>query len=217
MRNIFDQYDQPENRLSHALAVCLHEDRDLLRRFLAWLDVRPPVRSADLTVAEQSLPGDPPESDDRAERKGLPDIIIHSAPWCLLIESKVQAPLTQDQLARHERTLQRRGFEDIKCLALTKSGQSVRRVIALTWSDLYEWLGRSATGGEWSERLRSYLRTAEVRLAREGYLKEGTLTRFDGFQFSADNPYTTVRALLTGGPNAAYNPTHRSQQRRPPR
>ena len=91
---------------------------------------------------------------------------------------------------RHERTLQRRGFEEIHCLALTKTGKSVRRATGLKWSDLYEWLGRTGTRGEWSERLRSYLRVAEVRLAREGYLTEGTLTMFDGFGFSTNNPYT---------------------------
>jgi hypothetical protein len=41
MRNLFDQYNQPENRLSHALAVCLSEDRRLLTRFLRWIDVEP--------------------------------------------------------------------------------------------------------------------------------------------------------------------------------
>jgi hypothetical protein len=55
---------------------------------------------------------------------------------------------------------------------------------------LYEWLGDNANRSSWSERLRSYLRAAEVRLAREEYLTEGTLTMFDGFQFSAENPYT---------------------------
>ena len=46
MRNLFDQYDQPENRLSHALAVCLHEDRTLLRGFLAWIGAKPPLPAA---------------------------------------------------------------------------------------------------------------------------------------------------------------------------
>ena len=36
MRNIFDQYSHPENRLTHALASCLAEDRKLLRRFVGW-------------------------------------------------------------------------------------------------------------------------------------------------------------------------------------
>lgn len=191
MRNLFDQYDQPENRLSHALAVCLNEDRAFLHRFVAWLGVEPPVRATKLLVAEQSLPGDPPEAEEQAERKGLPDIVIHDgAAWCLLIESKVQAALTDDQLRRHERTLRRRGFEHVGRVVLTKAGVSTRRAIALTWAGLYEWLGKDGTRTEWSERLRSYLRAAEVRLAHEEYLTEGTLTMFDGFLFSADNPYT---------------------------
>ena len=191
MRNLFDQYDQPENRLSHALAVCLHEDRTLLLGFLAWIGVKPPLPATKLLIAEQTLPGDPPESEERAERRGLPDIVIHDdATWCVLIESKVQAALTDDQLTRHERTLRRRGFDDVDRVVLTKAGVRSRRVIALTWSGLYEWLGQGATRSEWAERLRAYLRAAEVRLAREGYLTEGTLTMFDGFQFSADNPYS---------------------------
>ena len=75
-------------------------------------------------------------------------------------------------------------------MALTKTGVRSPRATARTWSGLYEWLGKSGARSEWPERLRSYLRAAEVRLAREGYLTEGTLTMFDGFQFSADNPYT---------------------------
>jgi hypothetical protein len=43
-----------------------------------------------LVIVEQSLPGDVPQSEEQAERKGLPDIVIHDdAAWCLLIESKV--------------------------------------------------------------------------------------------------------------------------------
>jgi len=192
MRNVFDQYNQPENRLSHALAVCLHEDRALLRRFLVWVGVKPPTRAQALILAEQSLPGDAPETEEEVERKGLPDIVIHDgATWCLLIESKVQAALTADQLTRHERTLRRRGFEQVRRLALTKAGvRAPRNTIALTWSGLYQWLGTTGRRREWSERLRSYLRAAEVRLAHEEYLTEGTLTMFDGFPFSSENPYT---------------------------
>ena len=192
MRNLFDQYSQPENRLSHALAVCLDEDRALLQGFLAWVGVRSPVRAKDLLIAEQSLPGDPPESETETERKGLPDIVVHDEDrWCLLIESKVQASLTEDQLRRHERTLRRRGFEKIHRVALTKSGvRAPNGTVAVTWSGLYEWLGTAGQRGEWSDRLRAYLRAAEVRLVQEEYLTEGTLTMFDGFPFSDDNPYT---------------------------
>lgn len=192
MRNLFDQYSQPENRLSHALAVCLDEDRALMQGFLAWVGVRSPVRAKDLLIVEQSLPGDPPESETETERKGLPDIVVHDDDrWCLLIESKVQVSLTEDQLRRHERTLRRRGFEQIHRVALTKSGvRAPKGTVAVTWSGLYEWLGMAGQRGEWSDRLRAYLRAAEVRLAQEEYLTEGTLTMFDGFPFSDDNPYT---------------------------
>jgi hypothetical protein len=192
MRNVFDQYNHPENRLSHALAVCLDEDRALLRGFLAWVGVKPPARARRFMIAEQSLPGDAPETEEEGEPKGLPDIVIHDdAAWCLLIESKVQAPLTDEQLARHERTLRRRGFEHVHRLVLTKAGARAQRdTIALTWSGLYEWLGMTGQRSAWSERLRSYLRAAELRLVHEEYLTEGTLTMFDGFPFSRDNPYT---------------------------
>ena len=157
-----------------------------------WIGIKLPTRAQALMLAEQSLPGDAPETEEDAEQKGLPDIVIHDGvTWCVLIESKVQAALTDDQLARHGRTLRRRGFEQVHRLALTKAGvRAPRKTIALTWSKLYEWLGTTVRKSEWSERLRSYLRAAEVRLAREKYLTEGTLTMFDGFPFSSDNPYT---------------------------
>lgn len=190
MRNIFDQYTLPENRLSHALAVCLDEDRRLLRDFLKWIGANPSKRR--LIVTEQQLPGDPPASEEEAERRGLPDIVIHDGDtWCVLIENKVQAGLTADQLSRHANTLRRRSFESIRSIALTKTGEKPPRGVRhLTWSDLYQWLGKTKNRGPWAERLRAYLRAAEVRLVHARYLTEGTLTMFDGFKFDADNPYT---------------------------
>lgn len=192
MRNLFDQYSQPENRLSHALAVSLHEERALLRGFLSLVGARPPLKPRALIIVEQGLPGDAPETEMEAEKKGLPDIVIHDGDhWCVLVESKVQAALTQDQLSRHERTLRRRGFEKIHRVALTKVGAKVPKgTFALTWSTLYERFGLAKHRGEWADRLRAYLRAAEVRLAQEEYLTEGTLTMFDGFPFTHDNPYT---------------------------
>jgi hypothetical protein len=143
MRHIFDQYQQSENRLTHALAVCLNEDRALLREFIAWIGVAASAPATKLFIVEQGLPGDPPESEEDAEQRGLPDVVVHDgAEWCLLIESKVQAMLTEDQLARHEKTLRRRGFAKVIRLVLTKKNVRSRRTISLSWSDLYEWLGR---------------------------------------------------------------------------
>jgi hypothetical protein len=192
VRNLFDQYSQQENRLTHALAVCLNENRDLLKAFLKLADVDPPVPASKLHIVEQGVPGEPPQSEDEAERRGLPDIVIHDDDrWCLLIESKVQAGLTADQLHRHTRTMEKRGFAPVHVLALTKAGVPIPAgALSITWCGLYEWLGKPANRGEWADRLRAYLRAAEVRLAREGYLTEGTLTQFDGFPFSPTEPYT---------------------------
>jgi hypothetical protein len=200
MRNVFDQYEQPENRLSHALAVCLDEDRTLLRDFLKRVRLQSPKNARKLLIVEQSLPNDPPrvDSEEEAEKPGLPDIVIHDdEAWCLLIESKVRASLTEDQLRRHNRTLHRRGFEQIRSLALTKANVRVPKgTIPFKWSELYEWLGANGGKREWAKRLRSYLRDAEVRLANTlylgntPYLTEGTLTMFDGFRFSSKNRYT---------------------------
>ena len=83
-----------------ALAICVREstrgrdDDEMLR----WIGVAPPVAATRLLIVEQSLPGDRPESEEEADRRGLPDIVIHDGEeWCLLIESKVQATLTEDQ------------------------------------------------------------------------------------------------------------------------
>jgi hypothetical protein len=192
VRNLFDQYTQPENRLTHALAVCLYEDRSLLCEFIEWLGVELGARANNLEITEQNLPGEPPAAEEDADRRGLPDIVIHDGfRWCLLIESKVQARLSEDQLTRHERTLRRRGFESVHRVVLTKHDAiTTRKGVAVSWSGLYEWLGRRRARNDWAERLRSYLRAAEVRLAREEYLTEGTLTMFDGFHFSSENPYT---------------------------
>lgn len=192
MRNLFDQYTKPENRLSHALAVCLDEDRALLRGFLAWMGIRPPGRGSPLSVVEQTLPGELPESEDEAERRGLPDIVIYDGSrWCVVVESKLGSPVSEEQLRRHERTLRRRGFERVHRVALTKRGTRVPKgTVPITWSGLYEWLGSARQRGAWPDRLRAYLRAAEIRLVREERLPEGTLTMFDGFPFSPDNPYT---------------------------
>jgi hypothetical protein len=58
LRNIFDQYWQPENRITHALMTAIDEDRALLRQFLRELvKVKPPTDPRKLSVLEQQYPG----------------------------------------------------------------------------------------------------------------------------------------------------------------
>ena len=92
MRNVLDQYTQPENRLTHAVTCALAEDPRLLRRFLRWAlgEEAPPARR--MEVIEQQLPGEPPADEADAERRGIPDAWVYTKDsWALLIESKVAA------------------------------------------------------------------------------------------------------------------------------
>src|SRR5712672_1545921 len=102
MRNLFDQYTQPENRLTHALLASLEADPRLLRDFIRWAvpESRPRGR---LSVLEQALPGAPEDvsGTEEDERKGLPDGWIHDREgWALLLESKVAAAPDSDQIRR---------------------------------------------------------------------------------------------------------------------
>jgi len=198
LRNIFDQYEQPENRLSHALACCLHEDPRLLRRFVEWATGRKPPARSRLEVIEQGLPGQPEATEDEAERRGLPDLCIHDRKnenWCLIVESKVAAGVSLNQLERHRRTAERHGFTKTPLLLLTAKpfGRKLPHgAIHKQWPELYVWLTKKDS--EWARRLRSYFEAAENRMVEEEYLKEGALTMFSGIPFGKDNPYSYLEA-----------------------
>ena len=119
MRNLFDQYAQPENRLTHALLSCLSRDEKALKRFIAWTTGER-ITSTKLEVIEQSLPGEAAYlSEDEAERRGLPDgCIADGEGWALLIESKFAAAVKADQLRRHLRTAKRHGLDRVKPIAV---------------------------------------------------------------------------------------------------
>ena len=205
MRNIFDQYTHPENRLTHSLASVLHQDRALLQSFLASFgpETHPPVRK--LKVIEQGLPGRPELSESETFAKGLPDALIFTDTdegWALIIESKVGDALTKDQLRRHRRTIEKYGFDAISGLAITvrEPGFDIEGWRMITWKDVYSWGQRHRKGSPWAGFLVEYFNVAETRMANDEYLKEGTITEFSGISF---DPYTylegkRVLRLLTG-------------------
>ena len=191
MRNIFDQYSQHENRLTHALVTAFGEDPKLLRKFVKWITgATPPKR---LKVVEQQLPGEYELSEQEYEQRGLPDAWIHDDDeWSLLIESKVQAKLNLKQLERHYRTARKRGFGDVTVLAIDveKSAKKLPGYVAFkSWKDVYSWLSQQSANSEWASRTLKYMEVAERKWPAEGYLKEGTLTEFSGIHFDDNNPY----------------------------
>lgn len=160
MRNIFDQYDHAENRLTHGLMCTLASDRPLLDRFILWT-TGVSVRGRVLDVLEQSLPGEEePTDEDEAERRGLPDGWIHDrGTWALVIESKIQSPLTVDQLQRHRRTAERRGFRELFVPALvieTPGPFDIEGITIKKWTEVYTWmLGQRSS--ECTDQFTSYM------------------------------------------------------------
>jgi hypothetical protein len=198
MRNLFDQYSQPENRLTHALLSCLNADRALLQRFILW-SVGMKVKGRRLEVLAQSLPGDRPDlSEEETEKRGLPDgCIVEEQGWALLIESKFQAVATSDQVRRHIRSAARRGLSNCSVLILTVKPVRQRMpkgVFVRHWKEVYEWLQRQSTTSTWARLCRNYLEVAEAREVANQYLAEGTLTVFSGIPFGKDEPYTYLQA-----------------------
>jgi len=58
-----------------------------------------------------------------------------------------------------------------------------------TWTELYSWARRERRQSEWARCLGDYLEVAETKMAQTKYLKEGSLTVFDGIYFDAQNRY----------------------------
>jgi hypothetical protein len=194
VRNIFDQYLQPENRVTHALMMAINEDRNLLGRFLRELvKVKPPANPRKLSMLEQQYPGEEEPSEDELERRGIPDgWISDDEGWCVLIESKIIAKLTADQIHRHRRTAERRGFRHITVVAITPRppASAPPQTVLLEWRTIYAWLCRHSAHSTWAARAADYLEVAEAKLIGTEQFVEGTLTQFSGFPFGLDHPFT---------------------------
>jgi hypothetical protein len=199
MRNIFDQYEQPENRLTHALFCTLGNDRRLIRPFLKWLGIGsvPPARA--LRLVEQQVPG-VAISGEGVNAKGLPDeglpdgCIFGRDDWALLFECKVQAAISRNQLERHLRTAARHGYMNahVVVIAVNKAHVALpERVHPVEWREVYRWFRDIAKVSPSARVLTEYIEVVESRLiVKDGYLKQGTLTMFDGLKFDEDSPYT---------------------------
>lgn len=194
MRNLFDQYTQPENRLTHALLSCLAADSRLLHRFLRWVSPQSQPRGR-LRILEQSLPGLASEAaEGEAESRGLPDgCITDGSDWSLLIEAKFAARLELDQLKRHLRTARRHGLENPKLLILTLTSPRFALPAGVDfrlWREVYQWLRHQSSRSVWAIRCAEYLEVAEEKGVSVEYLKEGALTVFSGIPFDEETPYT---------------------------
>jgi hypothetical protein len=197
VRNIFDQYQQPENRLTHALATVLDRDRSLLVPFLKWLGVSDIPSSRQLKINEQQVPGLLQENAGAIEQKGLPDLaVFDDSSWAVLLESKVQAPAKLGQLNRHRETAKRHGYDDSWVIMISVGSLSWQipegeaRMIARTWQEVYSWFNHRTTKSSWAKELVEYMQVFERKMLAQEYNIQGTITVFDGLRFDEDNLYT---------------------------
>ena len=193
MRNIFDQYNQPENKLTHSLATSLYEDKKLLDSFLKTFCKNFFKITSNLKIEQQTVPGQITRETDEKQKKGLPDAIIYNEEECLIIESKVSSTLTQDQLNRHEKTLRRRGFHKIKGLGIVVDllpHVKLENWKQLTWNSVYSWAYKETKKSEWAKKLVDYFNVLENNMVEDEYLREGSITEFTGIHFDDDNPYS---------------------------
>lgn len=210
IRSVFDQYSQPENRLTHGLVQVLARDQRLTRDFIAFATgiVRPSRQK--LSFACQRTPGDRPDLDDesRAEQRGVPDAWIYddANKWALVIESKLGDKLTPDQLLRHADTARRRGFGDVGLLAITADETAprwLRRSLGqeqrywLPWARVFEFISSRAPYSNpvatfLGRQFLDYLRVVEAR----GMAGDKVLTTFTGIPFAADHPFNEAEARV---------------------
>lgn len=198
MRNLFDQYDQPENRLTHALVSCLSKDKKLLRSFLKWILKRefPSVNS--IKINEQQIPEVEELSEAEADKRGLPDAWMYdNENWSLILESKVSSKINIHQLNRHRNTALNRGFKDVTILVISVDESRIKLpkfTYLKKWSEIYSWLIKKSNESDWAKEIARYMEIAEGRMIDQKYLKEGTLTTFSGINFDEENPYNYQEA-----------------------
>jgi len=178
--------------------TALYEDRKLLGLFLRELvKVKAPADPRKLSVLEQQYPGEEEPSEEDLERRGIPDgWIFDEERWCVFIETKVIAKLDADQINRHRRTAERRGFQSITAVAIAPllPGSLPAGTVLLEWRDVYAWLRRHSSDSTWAARAADYLEIAEANLIGTEQFVEGTLTMFSGFPFGRDHPFKYLEA-----------------------
>ena len=188
MRNIFDQYDQPENKLTHALYCTLRNDRTQIRPFLSWLGIRsvPPLK--ELRICQQQVPGQEILTA-KEERKGLRDLCIYTNNgWVAIFEMKVQSRLALDQLRRHVKTLERRDFASPHLVVITVDPPPRRlppNTRSFQWRDVFGWFDKRTSTSSWARLLVEYMQIYEAKMLARDYDVRGTITMFNGLRFDA--------------------------------
>lgn len=173
----------------------LDQDRRLLKSFIRDLvRIHLPTSADKLRLLEQQYPGSQELPEDELEKRGVPDGWIFSIDdeWCVIIESKVLIPLHPRQIARHLRTAKQRGFKHVTAVAITPRQELIppANTVVLEWRIVYQWLHQFRKSSSWAGHLTTFMEITEAKLIEAQQLKEGTLTKFAGFSFDSEHPFS---------------------------
>lgn len=198
VRNIFDQYSQYENKLTHALISSLENDRDFLKKFLDFFVKIKIDNTNHLALHEQSLPF----KISKQEERGLPDaLIIIDSKRVICLENKIEDKLTIDQLERHYKTIL--SNDDIETLefigvTFTPNQQDIQTKYwkHFSWKDLYSFL-QNLKGSFWVKELMQYMEVLERKMIDDKKLEDIQLTQFTGIPFNKENSFDEFEARRT--------------------
>jgi hypothetical protein len=198
LRNIFDQYSQNENRLTHAFASILHHDPKLKADFLQKFLGLSKTKAKACKISVQAYPDGPPLDLSEVAEKGIPDIWFYDDDgWCAVVECKITADLNLNQVERHVRTALKRGYDEALPVIITaksEAGIDTKDVIHLNWPTLYTWLRQQAPDQQWAQIGAEYFETLEQQMVRDGQLTDGALTTFSGFPITLKESYSYLEA-----------------------
>lgn len=184
LNNIFDQYDQEENRVTNAFLQTLARNEDLLKTFLKKYFNIHVSKSANVVISSQKEPfglGD--EEDDRKRAEGIPDgwIIIDEEKAIVFEVKIVRNAIRRDQLIAHTKRI--KGYsQKYLCVVTPDEDPPVKDIhipnvdIAwVSWRDVYNLVSK----GKKSKDLSSYL----LKQLKEYLAMKEDLVGFQGIDY----------------------------------
>lgn len=210
--NVFDQYHQLENKLTFALGVALQRSPKFRVGFLK--EFAPGLLNEPVFV-ELQVPGE--KSADKDERKGIPDLVLSDAENnAILIEAKIDAGLSADQLDRHVRSVRKESLRVCGALVISardddelmmtewKSSKLLHsKWSMLTWTAIYRFIRKRFPKDVWASELCGYMEIVEMQLVEKKMDSKVKIVDFDGIpceklskQYDPILAKRTLRALM---------------------
>ena len=135
----------------------LTHDCKLIRPFLQLIGVNnlPSLKSIDIGV--QSLPGQE-QSSNQGKFDSVPDAYFcDNESWAVIIESKVQAAISNNQLRRHQKKAKKYGYNDsvVAVIAVNPPKRRLSGVIYITWQSVHKWFSVKTEKSPWASHYHS--------------------------------------------------------------